>query len=129
LDVNIVNEGINSNLWFDYATTGKNVARTNVDYETKIHAQDGYVLPDSVYIYVDKDRIGGDDLSDFELLDDSQYSYNPQSGVIRVNGAEVTGDIYIKADTRNIKYTLTTDPAVDPSLKVYGNAARTADCY
>ncbi|MEE3416701.1 MAG: hypothetical protein VZR53_15185, partial [Prevotella sp.] len=127
LDVNIVNDGINSNLWFDYATTGNNVARTNVDYETKIHAQDGYVLPDSVYIYVDKDRIGGSDLSEFELLDDSQYSYNPQSGVIRVNGAEVTGDIYIIADTRNIKYTLTTEPAVDPSLKVYGNAARTAD--
>ena len=132
LDVIVVGDGKNSNLWFDYATTGNNVARTNVDYETKIHAQDGYVLPDSVYIYVDKDRIGGDDLSDFELLDDSQYSYNPQSGVIRVNGAEVTGDIYIKADTRNIKYTLTTDPAVDPSLKVYGNTAHTTtaiDCF
>ena len=45
LDVNIVNDGINSNLWFDYATTGKNVALTHKDYSTKIHAQDGYSLP------------------------------------------------------------------------------------
>lgn len=129
--------GIESDgLHFITGTVGTNKVVDGTDYEVTLYPDEGYVLPQSLYVKTDEEVSGtvidsegvirnkeGEVVTPASLARDEDYTYDVATGRVVVNKEAITGNLYFYADTSKVTYQL------DDGIAVSGEARTACSGY
>lgn len=114
-------EGINSDgLHFVSGIVGTNKVADGEDYEVVLYPDAGYKLPKQLFVEVDKEKFGtvldedgvirnkdGGEVRPTALVEGKDYTYDTDTGAVKVKKEAITGNVYFYADTSKVTYQLT----------------------
>lgn len=107
-------------LYFASGTVGTNKVADGEDYEVVLYPDKGYKLPEYLFVEVDKEKFGtvldedgviynkdGGVVEPTPLDRDEHYTYDADTGTVKVKKEAITGNVYFYADTSKVTYQLT----------------------